>query len=134
MSIDLRKQIVDLSKKAAFMVNKHGLEGLRAQVVLMLDISKSMNPLYKDGTVQRVIERMLALALNFDDDGRIDLMLFGTGAYQLPAITLDDIEGYVERVILPDYRIIEATHYEPPLRMIYDKYKTGGGSRYSLSF
>ncbi len=127
MAIDLKKHIVDLRKKAAFMVNKHGLEGQCAQVVLVLDISKSMNRLYKDGTVQRVIERMLALALNFDDDGQIDLMLFGTRAYQLPAVTLDDIEGAVERVILTDYRIIEATRYAPPLQMIHDKYKAGVG-------
>ena len=47
MSIDLRKRIVDLSKKAAFAANKHGIEGHRAQVALVLDISASMNALYK---------------------------------------------------------------------------------------
>ena len=31
MSVDLRKHIVDLSKKAAFAANKHGIEGQRAQ-------------------------------------------------------------------------------------------------------
>ena len=28
MTIDLRKRIVDLSKKAAFAANKHGIEGV----------------------------------------------------------------------------------------------------------
>ncbi len=77
MSVDLKKCIIDLSKKAAFIANKHDIEGLRAQVVLVLDISKSMNRLYKSGVMQRAIERILALALNFDDDGSIDLFLFG---------------------------------------------------------
>jgi hypothetical protein len=45
-------------------------------------------------------------------------MLFGTRAYRFPAMTLEAIEGYVERVILPRYKIIEATYYAPPLRMM----------------
>jgi hypothetical protein len=40
MSVDLRKRIVDLSKKAAFAANKHGMEGQRAQQAP--DLSASM--------------------------------------------------------------------------------------------
>ena len=123
MSVDLRKRIIDLSKKAAFAANKHGIEGQRAQVVLVLDISASMNALYKSGVIQRVIERMLGLAVTFDDDGQIDLLLFGTNAYPLPPVTLDEIEGYVERVILSQYKIREATNYAPPLRLLLNKYQ-----------
>lgn len=122
MSIDLHKRIIDLSKKAAFAANKHDLEGERAQVVLVLDISASMNALYKSGIVQRIIERILGLALTFDDNGQVDILLFGTHAYQLPPVTLDEIDGYVERVILAQYKIREATNYAPPLRLIRDQY------------
>jgi vWA found in TerF C terminus len=124
MSIDLRKRSVDLRKKATFAANKHGIKGQRAQVALVLDISASMNALYKSGVIQRVIERILGLAVAFDDDGQIDLLLFGTNAYQLPPVTLDEIEGYVERVILAQYKIREATNYAPPLRLIRDKYRS----------
>ncbi|MBK8754796.1 MAG: VWA domain-containing protein [Candidatus Competibacteraceae bacterium] len=68
MTLDLRKRIVDLSKKATFAANQHGIEGQRAQVVLVLDISASMNALYQSGVIQRVIERILGLAVSFDDD------------------------------------------------------------------
>jgi uncharacterized protein (DUF58 family) len=122
MSVDLRKQVIDLSKKAAFAANKHGIEALRAQVVLVLDISKSMHGLYHGGVVQRVIERVLALALNFDDDGRIEVMLFGTRAYALPPVGVDDFDGYVERVILAQYRINEATNYAPALRLLHERH------------
>jgi hypothetical protein len=122
MSINLRKRMVDLSKKAAFAANKHGIEGQHAQLVLVLDISASMNALYKTSVVQRVIECILGLAVNFDDDGQIDLLLFGTKAYRLSPVTLDEIDGYVERVILAQYKIREATHYAPPLRLIRDQY------------
>lgn len=122
MSVDLKKRIVDLSKKAAFAAHQHGIAGLRAQVVLVLDISKSMNNLYKSGVMQRVIERMLGLALAFDDDGQIDLLLFGTRAYRLPPVTLTAIAGYVERAILSDYKVIEATNYAPPLHLLLERY------------
>lgn len=124
MVVDLRKRIVDLSKKAAFAANERGIEGQRAQMVLVLDISASMNALYRSGVIQRAIERIFGLAVAFDDDGQIDLLLFGTSAYPLPPVTLDEIGGYVERGILARYKIREATNYAPPLRLLSSKYRS----------
>jgi hypothetical protein len=42
-----------------------------------------MNTLYQSGAIQRVIEHILGRAVAFDDDGQIDLLLFGTD----PAMT-----------------------------------------------
>ena len=123
MSVDLRKNVIDLSKKAKVELTKKGLENTKSQVVLVLDISKSMNRLFKSGVIQELIERMLGLALNFDDDGDIDIMLFGTNAYQLPAASLDDLEGYVDREILAHYKVIEATKYATALHLINEKYQ-----------
>ena len=67
---------------------------------------------------------MLGLAVTFDDDGPIDLLLFDTNAYPLPPVTLDEIEGYVERAILARYKIREAINYTPPLRLIRDQYRS----------
>lgn len=122
MSIDLHKRVVELSKKAAFAANQHGISEQRVQVVLVLDISKSMHGLYHGGIMQRVIERILGLALNFDDDGSIDLLLFGSAAYRLPPVTLEQIDGYVARVILSQYKIIEATCYAPALELLKSSY------------
>jgi len=123
MSIELRKNVIDLSKKAKIEIEKKGLKDIKSQVVLVLDISKSMNRLFKEGVIQELIERILGLALNFDDDGCIDMMLFGTRAYQLPSVSLDDLDGYVDREIMTNYRIIEATKYATALKLINDKYK-----------
>ena len=38
-----------------------------------------------------------------------------------PTAFLDEIEGYVERVILTQYKIREATNYAPPLRLLSSK-------------
>ncbi|MCW5199941.1 VWA domain-containing protein, partial [Desulfobulbus sp. F1] len=123
MSVELKKYVIELSKKAKVEIEKQALTAINAQVILVLDISKSMNPIFKNGVVQEIIERMLGLALNFDDDGYIDVILFGTNAYQLPRVSLDELENYVERVILSKYKIIEATRYATALQFIYDNYK-----------
>lgn len=123
MSIELKKSIIDLSKKAKIELEKKGLQDTKSQVVLVLDISKSMNRLFKSGVVQELIQRILGLALNFDDDGDIDIMLFGSKAYQLPSVSLDDLDGYVDREILANYKVIEATKYATALNLIRNKYQ-----------
>lgn len=67
--LDLRKQqIVDL-KKARGITTK-------AQVVVAMDYSGSMQYEYRDGTVQRLTEKLFPLALEFDDNGELDFYLF----------------------------------------------------------
>jgi len=128
VSIELKqKGIIELKQKANFAIGMNRLTGIKAQVILVLDISKSMNKLYRSGAVQNVIERILGLALNFDDDGNIDMMLFGTNAYTLPPVTINDFDGYVERVILANHKVIEATNYAPPLKLILEKYRAHTG-------
>ena len=127
MPIDLTKHVVDLSKKAQIELKKRSLENSKSQVVLILDISKSMNALFKSGVIQELIQRILGLALNFDDDGSIDIILFGTRAYQLPPATLNNLDHYVERDVLSNYNIIEATKYATALKMIQSKYKGNQG-------
>ncbi len=131
MSINLTKRrIIDLTKKVSFIINKHELDNIKSQVVLVLDISKSMNKLYKSGVVQSIIEKVLPLALKFDDDGKVDIILFGTRAYQLPSVSISEIHGYVERVIIPNYKIIEATKYSTAIKIIYDIYQ--GNKKYPV--
>ena len=49
-------KLLDLSKKAAISLEKHGLSEHRAKVALCLDISISMNNLYTSGLVQAFVE------------------------------------------------------------------------------
>lgn len=123
MSIDLRKNVFDLTKKAKIELEKKSLSDVKSQVVLVLDISKSMNPLFKNGVIQELVQRILGLALNFDDDGNIDVVLFGTNAYQVTPAKLENLDGYVENEILSNYKIIEATKYATALKLIKEKYQ-----------
>ena len=65
--IDLKK--VEERKTSIINLKKDkGISNQKAQVVLCLDYSYSMNNLYNNGTVQRTLERILPLGLAFDDN------------------------------------------------------------------
>lgn len=125
MDINLKKEaeqrLINLSKKAKIAIDKSGLRGQRAKVALALDISGSMEPLYQKGIVQRACERLLALAVNFDDDGSIDIFLFGTNDYEVGSLHKDNFYGFVEREIYPKYRL-EGTNYGGVMERILKKY------------
>lgn len=114
-NLNLRKQIVLTLAKSK------GLENEKAQVVLAMDISGSMQDEYYDGTVQRVIERIVPLAMQFDDNQSIDLYLFQDQAYDAGQVTLNNLEGYVERDILRSGKYqFGGTQYAPVIEFIRD--------------
>jgi hypothetical protein len=56
-----------------------------------------MHQQYVKGRVQEVIERLLPLAVHFDDDGSLECWAFGEKTTQLSSVTLTNIQGYVEK-------------------------------------
>ncbi|MES2933723.1 MAG: VWA domain-containing protein [Pseudomonadota bacterium] len=92
-------QLVSLVKQAGVSLEKAGLQTHRAKVCLCLDISGSMGALYRQGLVQSFAERVLALACRFDDDGEIDVFLFGERVHQPAAMGLNNFATYIEQVI-----------------------------------
>lgn len=92
---------INLKKKAATIVlEKKKLTGVSARVGVVLDISGSMRKLYNEGVVQDVVERVLAVASQFDDDGELDVWVYDNEFSRLPAATEATFMGYVEKNIL----------------------------------
>jgi stress response protein SCP2/uncharacterized protein YegL len=91
-------KLLDLSKKAAVSLEKRGLGEHRAKVALCLDISISMANIYSSGAIQEFAERILALGCRLDDDGSIDIFLFGENGYQPDPLTVKDFPGYINRM------------------------------------
>ncbi|WP_406501530.1 VWA domain-containing protein [Streptomyces sp. NBC_01590] len=89
--------LVSLTKTAGVSLTKAGLEDQRAAVQLVLDHSGSMSPYYKNGSVQRLAEQVLALSVQLDDDGLVPLSYFGSRASSMGDIDLDDYEGVIAR-------------------------------------
>jgi hypothetical protein len=123
-------QLVSLVKSAGVSLAKVGLEKHRAKVCLVLDISGSMSSLYRKGLVQRFAERILALGCRFDDDGEIDVFLFGRNVHHVAPMGLDNWSGYVGQMI--DRHPLEGdTRYGAAMEEVRRHYfpDAGGGER-----
>lgn len=117
---------IDLAKKKeevhTICLSKQPLNGLKAQVGLVLDYSGSMDNLYYNGTVQSVIENALPLAMEFDDNGTMEVWIFENGYHRLPDITLANCGDYVNREILGKYDM-GGTYYAPVMNDVINVYK-----------
>ncbi|MFE6827539.1 vWA domain-containing protein [Streptomyces sp. NPDC057690] len=91
--------LVSLYKSAGVSLTKHGLDGGRAAVYLVVDYSGSMKPYYQDGSVQALADRVLGLSAHLDDDGRVPAVFFSTDVDAVTDITLADHQGRVDRIV-----------------------------------
>ncbi|OQD54667.1 toxic cation resistance protein [Streptomyces phaeoluteigriseus] len=91
--------LVSLYKSAGVSLTKHGLDGQRAAVYLVVDYSGSMKPYYKDGSVQALADRVLGLSAHLDDDGRVPVVFFSTDVDAVSDIALADHQGRVDRIV-----------------------------------
>lgn len=87
-------------KAATIVLEKKKLADVTARVGIVLDISGSMRRLYNEGVVQEVVERVLAVASQFDDDGELDVWIYDNEFSRLPGATEATFMGYVEKNIL----------------------------------
>ncbi|MGE7092194.1 vWA domain-containing protein [Lysinibacillus sp. NPDC048646] len=110
-SINLKKQTAKL------VLEKKNLKGVVARVGIVLDISDSMRKLYRQGVVQEAVERVLAVASQFDDDGALDVWVYDNEFSRLPAVTEKDFVGYVEREILNNVGVHKFGRNDEPLVM-----------------
>ncbi|RJS61185.1 VWA domain-containing protein [Bacillus sp. PK3_68] len=116
---------IDLQKKSLKVVlEKKQLTAVTARVGLVLDITGSMRTLYKKGTVQKVVERILAVAAEFDDDGKLDVWVYDNEFSRLEPVTEKDFEGYVDREILQDDSVHKFGRNEelPVMKDVLTKY------------
>lgn len=110
--INLRKEkVINLAKE-------RGIFGEKAQVALAIDVSGSMKSLYDNGTVQRVLERLIPIALQFDDNQSIDVFPFSDGGDEAGTLELSNLEGFAKTHIMK-YGW-GGTNYSPVMELIRD--------------
>jgi hypothetical protein len=90
-------------------------------VALCLDISGSMASLYSSGKIQQFAEKILALGCWFDDDGSIDIFLFGANAHKAGEMTLANFKNFIPNV-LNQYPLEGGTYYGKVMKMIRNFY------------
>ena len=91
-------KLVNLAKKATISLEKRKLQQLTAKVALVLDATGSMNRQYKEGRVQEVVNRLLPLAVSFDDDQALDCWAFGQYSQYLGTVGLNNYESFIDSV------------------------------------
>ena len=123
--VDLAKKdaaLVNLAKKAAISLEKKGLLDHRAKVALCLDISGSMSGFYRSGAIATLVQRILALGLRFDDDGEIDVFLFGADAYDYGSVGVEDYRDFVP-AMQRRYPLEGGTNYGKVIALIRRHYR-----------
>jgi len=118
MSISLEKRVetvkISLEKKKAPQVS--------VDVAFAVDISGSMNGMYRDGTVQDVIDRIYAMAYAMDPDKTLEVFAFNTGVKHLPPMVEADYGSYVNKHVAPI--VGGGTNYAPLFEEVNHIYGT----------
>ncbi len=114
-------QLLSLTKTAAVSLDKRGLGEHSARVALCLDISGSMHGLYRSGKIQKLAERILALGLRFDDDGQVDVFLFGKNGYTAGSLGLSNHNTYVPD-LLNRHKLDGGTYYGKAMMLVRQHY------------
>lgn len=98
-------------QQAKVALHKKGALGLRASVAWVSDISTSttfaqnrfyeVDPRTKASLMGAVAKRVLAVSLNFDDDGKIPGYVFNTGCQYVGDVTADNVDTFIDQKVRP---------------------------------
>ncbi len=114
MSITLEKR----AEKVGIILAKKGITKVPpVRVGLALDVSGSAQDLYTGGIMQKTIDRLIAVAMKFDDNGELDMWSFASGYDRLENASATDEGSYVQKQILEnnDISLWGGTNYSPVL-------------------
>ena len=117
-------ELISLVKPLVFELKKKNLETTVARVGLVLDISGSMVPRFKNGTIQSIVNKTLPLAVQFDDDGELDFWFYGTTARKMNSVNLKNYTTAVPEDWKHLMLDLGGRNNEPiVMRMVVDEYK-----------
>lgn len=115
--VSLRKETV-----SKVCLAKKELTDLTCRVAVVMDYSGSMEPLYNNGTVQSVLERLLPLALKFDDNGELETWIFETDFNRLNDININNYFDYIKNEKILNTYSMGGTNYAPVMKDVLKKY------------
>ncbi len=113
---------INLQKRAEavgiVLAKRNIIKAPTVRVGLALDISGSTKEMYKKGIIQETVDRLLAIAMKFDDNGEIDMWSFTDGFDRLETASAAHYGNYVSRHILENPSIAKwgSTSYAPVIR------------------
>lgn len=96
MGLSLAKK----SELVGLQLAKHNVpSGISLRVKCMIDVSGSIAPLFNDGTMSELFDRLIPVAMRFDDDKSIEAYAFGSKAAKVDDIKESDFSNnnYISR-------------------------------------
>ncbi len=123
MSINLEKR----KQAVGIVLAKRGITTApTTRVGVALDVSGSARGFYTSGVMQETLDRLLAVAIKFDDNGELDAWTFDNNVHALPTITAADEGKYVKRAIMESGNDMwNGTSYAPAFRAAMKHYFGG---------
>ena len=115
--LNTRKELI-----TSLCLDKDKLNNLTARVAVVLDFSGSMEDLYLDGTIQTLLDRLLPLAMKFDDNGELDVWLFHNHAIRLDGIRQENFYDYINKSKILEKYSMYGTDYSPVMEDVVEKY------------
>ena len=98
---------LDLNKSASTLrlaLDKAGVaSGIKAEVIIDIDVSGSFEHEHEEGTTSRLIERLVPYGMVLDPDGLVDVFTFSNGdenVHRVGTVTPKDAEGYITRNVV----------------------------------
>ncbi len=88
-------KLISLVKPLKAEIEKRNLQETVAKVALVMDISGSMHSSYQNGAVQEIVNKILPIAVQFDDDGELDFWYFGSRFERRPSVNMGNYQNAV---------------------------------------
>lgn len=119
MSIDLNKAV---SSVGIVLTKREMTKVPVLAVCAAIDFSPSMRDTFRSGIVQDTLDRILAIAIKFDDDGELPVFLFSSDSVQCDEdLNISNRKDYLikhERKNRQD--LWDGTSYEPAMQQVCD--------------
>lgn len=96
LSLDQREKLDLRKRQVSTVLFTKNAQDVRARVVLVIDKTGSMLKQYRRRVVHRVVERMVPIATQLDDDGRLEAYLYALRFAKLPDIRVEHAEQWAE--------------------------------------
>ncbi|WP_291578482.1 VWA domain-containing protein [Clostridium sp. UBA6640] len=126
-------QLVNLAKPLKLALEKNKVPDIVAKVALILDISGSMNRAYKNRTVQSIVNKILPLAIQFDDNEELDFWYYGTTPRRMDNVTMFNYYNAVPVDYKPLMLSLGGGNYEPAvMREIIEEYRNSSTPAYII--
>ena len=97
--------------------------GIKIAVKQVIDVSGSIKHYFNDGTMQELTDRLLPVAMRFDDNQSLETYAFGSDIAKLDDVVVSDFGNYIDRKFLrqvPNSVLWTGTKYAKALQMVYD--------------